>query len=253
MDGIKWIGSYIKKYKGRFIIALLLVLVNAGLNMVNPYLSGVIVDTVITKNNRSVLIPILGIMVLVTLVKSIVRYYYQFSFEIISQNSIYEIRNKMYIKLQKLDFQYYNENRTGDLMSRMTGDMEAIRHFVAWVIYNVFENLTIFIFAVGFMFYINWKFTLIMVAITPLIGYLAYKMTGEVGPTFFNIREQLSNLNTVVQENISGNRVASPTSIFSNKSVNSLLYTIGTLFSSAFSIILSAICPIPFAVTIGSS
>lgn len=207
MESMKWIWNYVKKYKGRFIIALILVLVCSGLNMINPYLSGVIIDEIITKGNKKLLIPILAVMVLITIIKSVIRYYYQMSYEKVSQNSIYEIRNRMYIKLQNLDCQYYNENRTGDLMSRMTGDMEAIRHFIAWVIYNVFENLTIFIFAVVFMFFINWKFTLIMVATTPLIGYLAYKMTGDVGPTFFNIREQLSKLNTIVQENISGNRV----------------------------------------------
>lgn len=207
MESIKWIGGYIKKYKARFIIALILVLICSGMNMINPYLSGVIVDEVITKGDTKLLFPILAVMILVNVVKSIIRYCYQFSFEVVSQNSIYEIRNNMYIKFQNLDCQYYNENRTGDLMSRMTGDMEAIRHFLAWVIYNVFENLTVFVFAVCFMFYINWKFTLIMISVTPLIGYLASKMTLEVGPTFFNIREQLSKLNTVVQENISGNRV----------------------------------------------
>lgn len=207
MESIKWISSYIKKYKVRFIIALILVLFCSGMNMINPYLSGVIVDEVITKGNTKLLLPILAVMIFVNVFRSIVRYFYQFSFEIVSQNSIYEIRNEMYIKLQNLDCQYYNENRTGDLMSRMTGDMEAIRHFLAWVIYNVFENLTVFIFAVVLMFYINWKFTLIMIAVTPLIGYLASKMTIEVGPTFFNIREQLSKLNTIVQENISGNRI----------------------------------------------
>lgn len=207
MESIKWISNYIKKYKIRFIIALILVLICSGMNMINPYLSGVIVDEVITKGNTKLLLPILAVMICINVIKSIIRYYYQFSFEIVSQNSIYEIRNNMYTKLQNLDCQYYNENRTGDLMSRMTGDMEAIRHFLAWVIYNVFENLTIFIFSVCLMFYINWKFTLIMISVTPIIGYFASKMTIEVGPTFFNIREQLSKLNTVVQENISGNRV----------------------------------------------
>ena len=207
MESIKWIGKYIRKYKVRFIIAILLVLVCSAINTINPYLSGIIVDDVITKHNTKILIPILIIMILATATKAVLRYYYQFSFEIVSQNTVYELRNNMYTKLQDLDSEFYHENRTGDLMSRMTGDMEAIRHFVAWVIYNVVENLTVFIFAVAFMFWINWKFTLIMVSITPVIGYLAYKMTGEVGPTFFNIREQLSKLNTVVQENISGNRV----------------------------------------------
>jgi ATP-binding cassette subfamily B protein len=92
-------------------------------------------------------------------------------------------------------------------MARMTGDMDAVSHFLAWVVYMVLENASIFLFAVIMMASINFKFTLVLIAITPVIGFLAYKMTFEVRPTFSAIREQFSRLNSVVQENISGNRV----------------------------------------------
>lgn len=129
------------------------------------------------------------------------------TFERVSQNVIFEIRQQMYNKLQELDLDYYNKTRTGDIMARMTGDMDAIRHFVAWVMYNIFENVTVFIFAIGSMFIINAKFTIFMFLLTPIVAYCAYKMTIESNPIFYDIREQFSKLNTVVQENISGNRV----------------------------------------------
>ena len=58
------------------------------------------------------------------------------------------MRDKVYRKLLQEDFAFYNKNRTGDLMSRQTGDMDAIRHFVAYVIYIVYENILYFVFAV---------------------------------------------------------------------------------------------------------
>lgn len=207
MSSIKWIFGYINKYKFRFYFALSAVLLSSLMAMLNPYLSGKLVDEVIIKNNGSILIPILGTMIAVTFVKAIIRYTYQMTFEFVSQNVIFELRQNMYNKLQELDLNYYNKTRTGDIMARMTGDMDAVRHFVAWVIYNICENVTVFIFAIISMFIINVKFTLLMFALTPVVAYLAFKFAKQANPIFFGIREQFSKLNTVVQENISGNRV----------------------------------------------
>lgn len=207
MSSIKWIFGYINKYKFRFYFALSAVLLSSLIAMINPYLSGKLVDEVIINNNSNILILILGSMIAATIVKTIIRYTYQMTFEVVSQNVIFELRQNMYNKLQELDLDYYNKTRTGDIMARMTGDMDAVRHFVAWVIYNIFENITVFVFAIVSMFIINVKFTLLMFALTPLVAFCAFKFAKQANPIFFGIREQFSKLNTVVQENISGNRV----------------------------------------------
>ena len=207
MSSIKWVFTYVNKYKFRFYSAFVAALICSLMSMINPYLSGVIVDDVIMKNKSEILINILGIMIFITEIKSVIRYTYQMVFEHVSQNVIFEIRQQMYEKLQELDLDYYNRTRTGDIMARMTGDMDAIRHFIAWVMYNIFENVTMFVFAIGTMFVINSQFTIFMFLLTPLVAYCAYKMTVKCNPIFYDIRERFSKLNTVVQENISGNRV----------------------------------------------
>ncbi|POO85766.1 ABC transporter ATP-binding protein [Clostridium sp. 3-3] len=207
MSSIKWVFTYVNKYKFRFYSAFVAALICSLMSMINPYLSGVIVDDVIMKNKSGILIYILGIMIFITGIKSVIRYTYQTVFEHVSQNVIFEIRQQMYEKLQELDLDYYNRTRTGDIMARMTGDMDAIRHFIAWVMYNIFENVTMFVFAIGTMFVINSQFTIFMFLLTPLVAYCAYKMTVKCNPIFYDIRERFSKLNTVVQENISGNRV----------------------------------------------
>jgi len=207
MNSIKWIFVYIKEYKFKFLIALLTVILYALISMIGPYLTGVLVDEGIINNNQEIVIPILLIIIATTIIKSIVRYLYQITFENISQGVIFKLREDMYNKLQELELDYYNRTRTGDIMARMTGDMDAIRHFIAWVIYNILENLIIFIFAIVTMFFIDIQFTLLIITLTPVVGFFAYRMTKESNPIFFAIREQFSKLNTVVQENISGNRV----------------------------------------------
>lgn len=207
MQSLRWIWEYIRKFQARYFMGLLLVLFVSGLNMLNPYFAGQIVDKVIYGHNEDLLWPLLGLMIGVTCCKAAIRYGYQLMFESVSQNVIFKIREQLYDRLQQLDFSFYDKTKTGDIMARMTGDMEAVRHFTAWSIYIIFENITILLFAIGFMFYIHVPLALTLLTVTPIIGFFAYRLSYDVKPTFSAIREQFSKLNSVVQENISGNRV----------------------------------------------
>lgn len=207
MQSLRWAWTYIEKYKARYFIGLLLALFVSGLSMLNPYFSGRIVDEVIYGHKEDLLWPLLALMVGVTFFKSAIRYVYQLLFESLSQKIIVEIREQLYERIHQLDFSFYDKTRTGDIMARMTGDMEAVRHFTAWSIYIIFENITILLFAIGFMFYIHVPLALTLLTVTPIIGIVGYRLSYHVKPSFSAIREQFSKLNSVVQENISGNRV----------------------------------------------
>ncbi|OLS42171.1 ABC transporter ATP-binding protein [Bacillus sp. MRMR6] len=207
MQSLRWAWSYIRNYKKRLFIGLLLALSVSALNMLNPYLAGKIVDDVMYGQNKSLLWPFIGLMIGVTVVRTSVRYGYQIMFENLSQNVIFRIRKNLYQRLLQLDFSFYDRTKTGDIMARMTGDMEAIRHFTAFSIYMIFENITVLIFAIIFMFTIHPPLAAAILAVTPIIGYFAFRLSNDVKPTFTEIRNQFANLNSVVQENISGNRV----------------------------------------------
>ncbi|MDT8716091.1 ABC transporter ATP-binding protein [Clostridium sp. 19966] len=199
--------KYLKPHKWMLILGLVLVTISSALNMVVPWLSGIIVDQVIVKGQTGKLIPYIIVMIVVTLVRSAIRYGFQIDFESISQRTIFKVRSEMYNKLQFLDVDYFDKNRTGDIMTKLTGDMDTLRHFIAWVIYMIYENSLIFIFGLGIMFYINYKFAFAVFLFTIPVAYFARKLTVEVKPTFKKIRAQFSRLNTVAEENISGNRV----------------------------------------------
>ncbi|MDR4945348.1 ABC transporter ATP-binding protein [Neobacillus cucumis] len=207
MQSIRWVWGYIRNFRIRLYSGLFLTLTVSMLNMLNPYFAGKIVDKVIYGHQNGLLWSFLGTMIGVTLLKTVVRYNYQLMFERVSQNVIFTIREQLYDKLQKLDFSFFDRTKTGDIMARMTGDLEAVRHFTAWAIYMIFENLTILIMAIVFMFYINPLLAIAMIAVTPIIGFFATRLSFTVKPTFSAIRGQFARLNSVVQENISGNRV----------------------------------------------
>ncbi|MFP3126639.1 ABC transporter ATP-binding protein/permease [Ectobacillus funiculus] len=207
MKSIRWVWGYIQNFRIRLFSGLFLALAVSLLNMLNPYLAGKIVDRVIYGHQNGLLWPFLGTMIGVTVIKTVIRYNYQLMFERVSQSVIFTIREQLYDRLQQLDFSFFDRTKTGDIMARMTGDLEVVRHFTAWTIYMIFENLTILVFAIGFMFYINPLLAMAMLAVTPIIGFFATRLSFTVRPTFSEIRGQFARLNSVVQENISGNRV----------------------------------------------
>ena len=207
MGALKWIWTYLKDYKIKYSLTMLLVLISAVISLINPILGGQIVDKVLIGGETTYLIPILASMIAVVIIKSLIEYQYKVNFEHISQNILLSIRKDIFKKLLELDMDFYKNTRTGDLMARMTGDTDTLRHFIAWVIYNIVANISIFVFAIIYLYFINPILTLSMVLICPLIAYLTVKMSKEIGPTFLNIREAYSRLNSVVQENISGNRI----------------------------------------------
>lgn len=207
MTPLKWFYSFLKKYRGLMILGIILTTLIAALSIVNPYISGSIVDEVVQKENYALLPKLLAFLLLATLLTGILRFTYQVVFETASQGMLYDMRGKVYRKLLEEDFAFYNKKRTGDLMSRQTGDMDAIRHFVAYVIYAVYQNILLFIFALCMIFTVNAKLALCMMVVLPFTAYTTYRQSKEVRPAFQRNRECFSSLNAFVQENVSGNRV----------------------------------------------
>lgn len=207
MTAMKWFFSFLKKYRIKIILALLLVTCTSALTIVNPYISGIIVDDVIEGGHRELLGKLIVLLICTTLFRSVIKYIFLIMFETVSQDMLFQLRDHVYKKLLQQDFNFYNKNRTGDLMSRQTGDMDAIRHFVAFTIYNIYENVLLFSIALFMIFTVDFRLALCMISVMPITILLTKKQLSAIKPAFHNIRKCFSSLNTFVQENVSGNRV----------------------------------------------
>ena len=204
---MKWFWGFLRKYRFRLLGGLILTTFISVLAIVNPYVSGMIVDDVIQGGQYDLLWKLVLIRLFVTLVRGALRFFYQVIFEVCSQGVLYDMRDVVYRRLLTEDFAFYSKKKTGDLMSRQTGDMEAIRHFVAYIIYQVYENILLFCFALFMIFTVNVKLALCMLIVLPFTAITTAKQSKEVRPTFQRIRDCFSSLNAFVQENVSGNRV----------------------------------------------
>ncbi len=207
MTAMQWFYSFLKKYRAKLTFAMVLVTITCVIAIVNPQISGIVVDEVIRGNNRKILPMMVIIMIVTTLLRAVLKYWFLLIFETSSQGMLYTLRDYVYRRLLQQDFSFYNKNRTGDLMSRQTGDMDAIRHFVAFVIYSVYENLLLFLIALIMIFVVDFRLALCMIAVLPITALCTAKQLKSVKPAFHKIRQQFSSLNTFVQENVSGNRV----------------------------------------------
>lgn len=139
-SNLKWVLPYCKPDLPRVVGALLLFIANNTMALTIPILSGIIVDRVIVGGHADELPRLCGLMILMTIIRVGARYGYQMWMERFGQNSVYRLVSDEYEKLHELDFTYFNHTRTGDIMSRLTSDTDAIRHCLSWVSYQIADS-----------------------------------------------------------------------------------------------------------------
>ena len=206
-NGFSWVWSYVHRYRFLMFTGLSLSVVVAALNMINPLITGNIVDKVIRGGKYELLLTFILIMIGTTIGKSIIRYTYQVIFEHCSQNVILKMRKDLYAHIQTLDFSWYDKANTGNIMTLLTSDLDKVRHFVAWVLYQILENSLIYVFSIITLSSINWKLTLAFMIIAPPVLFLVQKFKIHIRPAHLAVRDQFAVLNTRVGENIEGNRI----------------------------------------------
>lgn len=194
------------RYRRRYLFALFLSAATTGLLLVNPYFSSVLVDTVIVGHNIEPLPRLLLAMVLTEACLQGLRYLMVVCFESSSQNLVCNLRRRLYEKLQHQEMAFFDRNRTGDLMTRLSSDVDWCRHFAAALVYILLECVGRFAFALAFLLFVNARLALTLLAIAPPLLGVTLFYSGRIRPLFQNLRERQSSMNTAAQENIAGSR-----------------------------------------------
>ncbi len=162
------------------------------------------IDEIIIKGEYST-VPYVALgFVLLMVIKGAATYTHQFYGDLFGIRSVYELRESLYEKLQFLPFDYYDNAKTGDLMSRLTADVEGFRFFLSFGFSQLINFVLIIAFSLSVMFFYSVPLALITLCMMPFLALVVYKFDKEVHPAFRGIRKSMANLNTKVQENISG-------------------------------------------------
>lgn len=208
MNQIKWLWSVMdKKYHARHIMALVISAVTSVMLLVNPTLTAKLMDDVIMAGNPDPLIGILMTMLAVKLFREGMRYLMVITLETTSQNVIYNLRTRLFTRLQYRDMKFFDRNRTGDLMTRLSADTDWCRHFLSYIDYQAVDSIVMFLSTSIYLFFVNWQMALAMVLVTPALMVLTKFYSKKARPMFMEMRDKLSEMNARAQENIAGNRV----------------------------------------------
>ena len=205
---IKWLWDNIDaNLHRRHILALIICVITCGLTLVNPALTQKLVDDVIVAQNPEPLLKLLAIMLVVQGVRLGLRYYMIITMERDAQNLVYNLRCRLFTRLQYNDMAFFDRNRAGDLMTRLSADLDWCRHFTSYIDYRIIDSVCVFLFTTIYLFCVSWKLTLLLVIVTPMLMLITKLYSSHVRPRFIAMRDRLSEMNTAAQENIAGNRV----------------------------------------------
>ncbi|MBC8506719.1 MAG: ABC transporter ATP-binding protein [Chloroflexi bacterium] len=185
---------------------LALLLVNLA-NLTTPQLLRLLIDDGIANLNMTRVWQVAGALVGVAFVRGVFNFLHGFWSEVASQGVAYDLRNSIFEKLQKLSFSYHDRSQTGKLMTRMTSDVEMVRHFVGRGALLLASAILMLLGTLAVMFWMNWKLALIVFAIVPVILVFFSIFVRRIMPVSMRVQKKLGALNTILQENLAGMRV----------------------------------------------
>ncbi|MGN1401879.1 MAG: ABC transporter ATP-binding protein [Bacillus sp. (in: firmicutes)] len=204
METFKKLKRFYWSYKSHLLWSLFFLLVMTAITVVYPIILQLTIDEAVL-NGEYDMIPYLAVgFVVLMVIKGISSYMTQYQGDLFGILSVYRLRNSLYEKLQFLSYRYYDRASTGDLMSRLTADVEGFRHFLSFGITELMRVLLLISLSLGVMFYYSVPLTLVTMCIIPFLAVVVYQFEKRVTPAFRGIRKSFGRLNTNVQENISG-------------------------------------------------
>jgi len=208
MPQVKWLWNYLKGKRAGFVAGMFLSAVTSAMIIINPMLSQKLIDNVIIPRNTEPLIRLLAAMLIVQVVRLSLRYIMHNVFlEPASNTAMSVLRKDMFEMVQGQDYRFLGKFPTGNLMTRMTQDLDRVRHTVAWVSFSFVDSVVLFIFTFTFLLFVNWQLALSLTAVTPIILLVSRRFMKNIRPRFVVLRQKLTNLGNAVTENIDGNRV----------------------------------------------
>lgn len=216
MFQLKWIWKNLEGCRKRYIFALCSTVLLSVAALLKSTITAEIMDTVFTPVMESGvvtpelwnrLVQLVILLIGFTIFRTGFNYLSVMTYETCSQKLLFRLRHDLYANMQAQDSDFFSKNRTGDLMTRLTGDLDMVRHTTTYVIRALIDCAILFLSTSITFLVVDWQFALSLLIVTPIIFIFTKAFAKQVRPLHIDQRERLSRLNTAAQENIAGNRV----------------------------------------------
>jgi subfamily B ATP-binding cassette protein MsbA len=222
---LRLIGELIRPYRFKLLIILLAMLVETAMSLASPWPLKVIIDNVVGNHKlphaldelvRPMLdhgnkLQVAGLaalaFILIALLGAVASYIDNYFTESVGQWVAHDLRMRTYHHLQRLSLGYYDTHQTGTLLSTITTDIETIQDFASSSTLNILIDMLTIVSMLGLMFWLNWDFTLIAVAVTPFLLFFISRFKKAVKKATHQVRKEESEIVAVVQQGLESMQV----------------------------------------------
>ena len=204
MSSMRRILGLLKPYRSMVFLGFFFQTVVIISRLIQPLVTRLAVNEVIIAGKHEMLVTLCLALLGLVFVRAASGFTRVLLMERASQSVAYDLRTGLFRHLQKMSSSFYDQNRVGEIMSRMTGDLEGVRDYLAEGLVTLFEQTVTFFGALIFMFALSWQAALTILVTLPLIAVIAFRFRKRIGSVFRQVREQSAELNTRVQENLAG-------------------------------------------------
>jgi len=200
---LAYLRGHVRDAAGAF-IALLVV---TAANLATPQLVQLAIDGGLKRNSpRVILYAVVGLVV-ISIVRGLSTFLQGYLAERASQGVAYDLRDALFTRLERLSFSYYDRVQTGQLLTRLTNDVEQVRTFAGTGVIQLSSSVVMLAGSIVLLLRISWSLTLVTMLIIPAIFVLLMRFVRRIGPLFGQVQQTLGRLNTILQEDLQGNRV----------------------------------------------
>ncbi|NLC15235.1 MAG: ABC transporter ATP-binding protein [Firmicutes bacterium] len=207
MKVLRRLLKFAAPYWPRYLVAAALVFAISGLNLLEPVVIKWVIDEILESKNYALLLygalAILG----VAIIRGVLQYFQRFSMSWAGQKVVFDIRNTLYRHLQQLSFSFYDQAQTGQIMSRVTSDVETAQRFLSNGLVQIISIFVTFTATLFIMLSHHAKLTFMAMIPVPLLAWRVQVYSTKVRPMFWDIQQQIAVLTARLQENITGQRV----------------------------------------------
>lgn len=199
--------TYLKPYRKQGTVAIISLLIGAALGLVFPWVMQNLVDTVLRRGDLHELNRIAILLGITFLARAFFNYMQSYSLAYIGERIVTDIRNQVYTHLQLLSLGFYANRRIGEILSRLASDVTLIRTALTNNLASLLSQFLIFIGSLALMLALNWRLTLLILGIAPIIAIFAVFFGGRLRRMSTEVQDRLAYSNALAQEALNAVRV----------------------------------------------
>ena len=196
-----------KPYRLPFFLTLILVLTLAGLVWIRPEQMRTILDEAVPQGNNTQIQNLVTAFIGMLLLEAILQYVQTQLANKVAQSITFDLRSEIFAHVLKFKLSYFDKTPVGQVVTRVISDVDGIADVFSAGILDIFRDLLKLVFIVGFMFWLDWKMTLIVLIPIPILFYATRLFQQAVKSSFNDVRDQVARINVFIQEHVSGMQI----------------------------------------------